>query len=60
MEVYNETMMVSDPVGHRRSRFLFPEFTPTAPGLIRWTATIADDDPDVDEATTVTWVTAKK
>jgi hypothetical protein len=49
-------MMVSDAVGNGRTRFTFPAYTPTAPGDIVWTATIADDDPDVDEAMATTRV----
>ena len=54
VEVYNETIDVSDEVGNGRTRFTFPPFTPTASGEIVWTATIADDDPDIDEATATT------
>jgi VCBS repeat-containing protein len=43
-----------------RSVFKFPKYTPTASGIIIWTATIADDDPDVDEATTKTMVRVKR
>ncbi|MFQ5804173.1 MAG: choice-of-anchor D domain-containing protein [Candidatus Methylomirabilales bacterium] len=54
--VYNQTMDVSDPVGDGRTRFNFPAYTPTASGDIMWTATITDDDPDVDSAMAVTRV----
>jgi hypothetical protein len=63
IEIYNETMMVSAPVqddDDERSVFKFPKYTPTASGIIIWTATIADDDPDVDEATTKTMVRVKR
>ncbi|MHA2062347.1 MAG: PKD domain-containing protein, partial [Candidatus Sifarchaeia archaeon] len=56
VEVYNRTMDVSDPVGDGRTRFEFPVFTPNAVGDIMWTATIADDDPDVDFTTATTRV----
>jgi VCBS repeat-containing protein len=56
VQVYNHTMQVSDAVGDGRSRFAFPSYTPTAGGDIIWTATIADDDPDVDVATAETEV----
>jgi hypothetical protein len=55
-EVYNETMDVTDPVGNGRSSFIFPSYTPVAGGNIVWTATIADNDPDVDQATAITRV----
>jgi VCBS repeat-containing protein len=56
VELYNRTVAVSDAVGDGRTRFDFPAYTPTAPGDIVWTATIADDDPDVDVASAVTTV----
>jgi hypothetical protein len=60
MEVYNETIMVSDAPGDDdHTRFeSFPTFTPTPDhvGKIMWTATIEDDDPDPDVATAQTKV----
>jgi len=56
VEVYRETMDVSDPAGNGRTKFDFPSFTPDAAGDINWTATIADDDPDDDVATATTTV----
>jgi VCBS repeat-containing protein len=56
VEVYNEILDVSDPVGNGRSTFIFPSLTPSAPGDIVWTATIADNDPDDDTATATTTV----
>lgn len=62
MEVYNETLTVTDPVGNGRTTFddgsvpPVPPYTPMAAGDILWTATIADDDLDLDEATAVTRV----
>jgi hypothetical protein len=55
-EVYNETIMVSDAVGDGRSKFQFPSFMPVEAGIINWTVTIFDDDPDYDTATKVTQV----
>jgi hypothetical protein len=55
-EVYNETLTVSDPVGNGRTKFDFPDYVPTVAGDILWRATIADTDPDVDEATATTVV----
>ena len=55
VEVYNETMNVSAPVG-RRANITFPSFTPTTTGDINWTATINDGNPDNDTATAVTRV----
>lgn len=56
MIVYSETISVTDPVGDGRTTYEFPAYTPEAIGDIMWTATIADVDPDVDEATAVTRV----
>jgi hypothetical protein len=59
--VYNETLTVSDGVGNGRTKWDFPSYTPgvdgpAVAGTIVWTATIADGDPDVDEATATTTV----
>ena len=59
VEVYNETLTVSDAVGNGRTKWDFPPYTPgvdgpEVTGIIVWTATIADDDPDADEATAST------
>jgi len=59
--VYNETLIVSDDVGNGRTKWDFPSYTPgvdgpAVAGTIVWTATIADGDPDVDEATATTTV----
>ena len=61
-KVYYETLTVTDPVGNGPTRYddssvpsILP-FVPTVAGYILWTATIADDDPDIDEATAVTTV----
>ena len=56
LEVYNQTLTVSDPTGNGRSKFDFPSFTPTVPGDITWTVTIDDGDPDIDKATATTRV----
>jgi cysteine-rich repeat protein len=55
-QVYHEIMMVSDPAGNGQAQYNFPAFTPTAAGEIVWTATIDDDDPDLDTATATTKV----
>ena len=56
VEVYNETLTVSDAVGNGRTKFDFPDYIPTDAGDIVWTATIADGDPDDDAATATTVV----
>jgi len=56
VQIYSETLQVSDAVGNGRSRFDFAPYTPAELGDITWTATIADDDPDIDAATAVTIV----
>jgi large repetitive protein len=56
VEVYNETLTVTDAVGNGRTKYDFPAFVPTDTGDIAWTATIADGDPDDDTATATTTV----
>ncbi len=61
VEVYNETLTRSDAVGNGRTKWDFPSYTPgvdgpAVAGTIVWTATIADGDPDADEATATTTV----
>jgi PKD repeat protein len=56
VEVYNEIMNVGVPLGFSRSPFNFPPYTPVAVGDITWSATIADDDPDIDVAIATTKV----
>lgn len=36
------------------TKVLFPTFVPTASGIVTWTVTVADQDPDVDAATATT------
>jgi hypothetical protein len=57
VEVYNETMGVSDQIGKGKTIFQFPDYIPDAVGEIFWTATINDDDPDADVAVASTVVT---
>jgi PKD repeat protein len=60
--VYSHTLTVTDPVGNGRTKYdddsvpSIPPFTPTEAGDILWEATIADEDPDIDEITAVTRV----
>lgn len=56
VEIYNVTQAVSDPVGGGASTANFPAYTPQAAGTISWTATIADDNADIDSATGSTLV----
>jgi hypothetical protein len=62
VEVYDHTLTVTDAVGNGRTTFddgsvpSIPPFVPTVAGDILWTATIDDDDPDIDVATAVTTV----
>ena len=53
--VYNEVVDVNVTVG-QRAGIKFPAYEPAAAGDIQWSVTIADEDPDVDDATTVTRV----
>jgi hypothetical protein len=57
--VYDKTLMVSDALGQGGSKFVFPPYDTKILGVvgdITWTVTIADDDPDLDEATATTSV----
>ncbi len=54
VEVYRETMMVNDPVGGGATTFNFQNFVPRLAVPVNWTATIDDDDPDIDVATATT------
>jgi hypothetical protein len=57
VEVYNETIEVSDAIGKGPTTHDFPTFTPPAVGDILWTAIVEDEDPnDDDEATAGTTV----
>lgn len=57
VEVYNETLVVTDPVGNGRTRFDFPSYTPAAAGDILWTATVVDAvSTDLDELLATTRV----
>lgn len=51
-----QTITVHDPVGGRATRFDFPSVTPTRAGTITWTVTIADTNPDIDQASASTRV----
>lgn len=53
--VYNEVVDVNVTVG-QRAGIKFPAYEPTAAGNIQWSVTVADEDPDVDDATAVTRV----
>lgn len=48
--VFDETIDVFDSVGNGRTTFDLGPYTPDATGVIEWTATVDDGDPDVDEA----------
>ena len=56
IEVYNETIDVSDTIGKGPTTFHFQPFTPISDADIVWTVTVDDNDPDVDEATAYTTV----
>jgi hypothetical protein len=48
VEVYNQSLPVTDAVGNGPGRYYFPSYTPSAAGDIVWTLTLSDDDPDND------------
>ncbi|MFN2137624.1 MAG: hypothetical protein ACK2UK_16805, partial [Candidatus Promineifilaceae bacterium] len=56
MEVYSRRLNVYDNIGKGTTSFAFADYTPEFAGTIEWTATIADADPDLDEATATTAV----
>ena len=58
VEVYSQTMLVDGTTGRRRSTSVnFPSYTTTGnEGVIKWTATLNDSDPDLDRATSTTRV----
>ena len=53
VEIYNETIVVSPPTGGT-AKYTFPNFLPSETGVITWMLTVADENPDVDEATATT------
>ena len=57
-QVYTQTVQVNDPLGGGSTAFDFPPYnvTATPAGNIAWTATIVDDNVDVDRATASTRV----
>jgi hypothetical protein len=57
VQIYSQSLSVSDAIGDSRpTAFTFPSYKPTAVGTITWTATIADSNSDVDNATATTTV----
>jgi chitodextrinase len=55
-EIYNRRLNVFDDTGKGTTTFKFQSYTAEASGEINWSVTIADGDPDTDEATAVTTV----
>ncbi len=55
-EIYRNSMLVSAAVGRGDREFRFPSYTPSSLGTLQWLATINDNDPDADQATTSTRV----
>lgn len=54
LQVYSATVNVGGRVSGKGS--LLPTYVPTSRGTIQWTATVLDDDPDVDTARAITTV----
>lgn len=54
-EVFRTTLTVSDPIGGKASSYTVT-YIPTGTGTISWSATVADEDPDMDSATASTKV----
>ena len=63
VEVYNEILTVTDPVGNGRTTYddgsvpVILPYVPTDAGDILWSVILDDGDPDIDEITAVTTVT---
>jgi hypothetical protein len=56
-EIYRETQLVNDQPGRGSTNFSFgPYISNGNEGTITWTATLVDDDPDIDVATDTTTV----
>jgi hypothetical protein len=56
-EVFRQTLQVNDQPGRGSTNFTFgPYITNGNEGTITWTATLVDDDPDLDQATDTTVV----
>ncbi len=53
-QVYSQTITVRDPPAAGVTTFAFPAYRPTATGNITWIVTIADGNPDLDQATATT------
>ncbi|HEY6837900.1 MAG TPA: choice-of-anchor D domain-containing protein [Geobacteraceae bacterium] len=53
--VYSQTVSVNPPVGGT-AVYPFPAYKPVATGVITWTVTVADQNPDVDQSTATTTV----
>ena len=60
VEIYRQSLTVSDPVGGGHTRYYFPGYTPTVIGKITWTVTLTDNDPDVDMRERTTEVKQKE
>jgi hypothetical protein len=56
VQVYSESVSVTDSVGNGSTTCEFPAYIPETDGDILWTAVISDADPDDDVATTTTVV----
>ncbi len=56
VEFVHQVLSVFDPVGGRATTIRLQFYLPTATGLINWTATLQDGDPDLDVKTTTTLV----
>ncbi len=54
VEIYRETITVTDPAGNGHTRYFFSSFVPTTAGDIAWTVSLSDGDPDNDVAVKVT------
>lgn len=53
-EVYSETLGYLTGPSSTLQTLNFPDYTPTISGEISWTASLLDEDPDIDEASATT------
>lgn len=56
VQIYSQTIALDNIAIGATAGFSFPAYTPTALGIITWTVTVTDQDPDIDQTTATTKV----
>jgi len=59
-EIYRMSITVFDKPGGGSTRFTFPSYMPKTAGVIIWTATVRDNNPDKDVSARLTRVKGKR